>query len=92
MKTDPITEQQVLEALREVPAARWGQVIKYLESLRSPPLSAADEDTSIRTLGDLLGSDLVGLWKDRMDISDSHEYSRALRRRASRRKKESNAP
>ena len=37
------------------------------------------------TLGELLNSGLVGLWKDRTDIGDSVEYARELRRRASRR-------
>lgn len=39
-------------------------------------------------LKDLLESDLVGLWADRDDISDSVEYARSLRRRASRRNSE----
>jgi hypothetical protein len=37
------------------------------------------------SLGDLLKSDLVGMWADRTDIEDSVEYARELRRRASRR-------
>ena len=38
------------------------------------------------TLSDLLGSDIVGIWKDRTDIGDSVEYARALRKRVQRRK------
>ena len=38
------------------------------------------------TLGELLNSGLVGLWKDREDITDSVEFARELRKRASRRK------
>ena len=34
------------------------------------------------TAADLLNSPLVGLWKDRTDITDSAEYARQLRRRA----------
>lgn len=37
------------------------------------------------TLGELLESGLVGLWKDRDDITDSVEFARELRKRASRR-------
>jgi hypothetical protein len=37
------------------------------------------------SLGDLLNSDLVGMWEDRTDIEDSVEFARNLRRRASRR-------
>jgi hypothetical protein len=37
------------------------------------------------TLGDLLASGLVGLWRDRSDIADSEEFARALRESAERR-------
>jgi hypothetical protein len=37
------------------------------------------------SLGALLESGLVGLWANRTDISDSVEFARDLRRRASRR-------
>lgn len=36
-------------------------------------------------LGDIVDSELAGLWADREDIQDSGEYARELRRRASRR-------
>jgi hypothetical protein len=39
------------------------------------------------TLGDLLGSGLVGLWSDRKDIQDSVEFARALRQAAERRRR-----
>ena len=32
------------------------------------------------TMGELLKTDLVGLWKDRTDIGDSVEFTRQLRR------------
>ncbi|MBI5671572.1 MAG: hypothetical protein HZC41_26570 [Chloroflexi bacterium] len=37
------------------------------------------------TLGEILKSDLIGMWADREDITDSVEFARELRRRASRR-------
>ena len=37
------------------------------------------------SLGEILDSDLVGMWAERSDIGDSVEYARELRRRASRR-------
>jgi hypothetical protein len=92
MSTEPVTEQQILQVLRQVPSGRWDEVVHFLEGLRSVPVSPESGDQPIRTLGDLLKSDLLGLWKDRPDISDNHEFARALRRRASRREKESNAP
>ncbi|MCC6446145.1 MAG: hypothetical protein IT210_22170 [Armatimonadetes bacterium] len=38
-----------------------------------------DSETSLKTVGDLLESGLVGIWKDRVDIGDSVEYARHLR-------------
>jgi hypothetical protein len=38
------------------------------------------------TLGDLLNSDIVGMWKDRTDIGDSVEYARKLRKAVQRRR------
>lgn len=37
------------------------------------------------TAGELLKSDIIGMWKDRTDIKDSVEFARTLRERASRR-------
>jgi hypothetical protein len=37
-------------------------------------------------LGDLLKSDVVGMWADRTDIGDSVEYARELRKRVQRRR------
>lgn len=39
------------------------------------------------TLGDLLASGLVGMWKDRADITDSVEFARMLRQEAEGRKR-----
>jgi hypothetical protein len=36
----------------------------------------------ISTLGELLNSELFGLWHDRTDITDSVEFARQLRRDA----------
>ena len=34
------------------------------------------------TLGDLLHSEFFGMWRDRTDITDSHEFARQLRQNA----------
>ncbi len=39
------------------------------------------------TARQLLNSGLIGLWKDRTDITDSAEYARQLREQAQRRQK-----
>lgn len=36
------------------------------------------------TVGELLRSNVVGMWKDRKDIKDSAKYARELRERAQR--------
>ena len=38
------------------------------------------------TLGDLLNSELVGIWQDRTDIGDSVQYARKLRKAVQRRR------
>ncbi len=40
---------------------------------------------AVRTLGDLLASDYVGMWQERTDIHDSAEFARQLREAAWRR-------
>lgn len=45
------------------------------------------EEMPVSTLGDLLNSGVVGLWKDRTDIGDSVEYARKLRKAVQRRRR-----
>jgi hypothetical protein len=70
-----VSEQMILDALRQAPVERWGAVLSFIENLKSgePP---------VYTAGDLLQSGLVGLWADRDDIGDSIEFARRLRREA----------
>ena len=67
-----LDEQAIINALRQVPAERWGDVLSFLDALRNaePP---------IRTGEDLIRSPLVGLWADRDDLGDGREYARELR-------------
>jgi hypothetical protein len=44
------------------------------------------EHRTTMTLGDLLKSGIVGMWKDRGDIKDSSEFARKLRKKAETRK------
>ncbi|MCI0398123.1 MAG: hypothetical protein L0332_27785 [Chloroflexi bacterium] len=81
-----VTEEQILEELRELEPEKWFEVsdfigyLKYRES-RKP---AADELHPFTAL-DLLQSELVGLWADRDDMDDSLTFARQLRQRAERR-------
>ena len=81
------SEQQVLDALRQVPAEQWGDVVRFLEELKSPSGTPPGEVAGppIHTVADLLKSDLVGLWAGRTDITDSREYARKLRYEAEHR-------
>jgi hypothetical protein len=69
---EAVTEQMIVDALRQVPPERWDEVLRFLDILKGagPP---------IRTAADLLNSELVGLWADRTDIGDSREFARRLR-------------
>ena len=67
--------ERLLDSLRQVPAERWGEVMRFLEGLKgaAPP---------IRTGADLLRAGLIGLWGDRDDLGDSREFARRLRQQA----------
>jgi hypothetical protein len=64
--------------------------VKIPDDFPSGPVEVEIRQPQIQgvSLGDLLNSDLVGMWEDRTDIEDSVELARKLRRRASRRKLE----
>jgi hypothetical protein len=83
-----ITEQSILEALRRLPQERWTDVLNFIQSQGLP--SAKSEATGSRpmTADDLLASGLVGMWKDRTDIGDNHEFARQLREQAQTRDRE----
>ena len=74
-----LDEQAIINALRQVPAERWGEVLSFLDTLRNaePP---------IRTGSDLSRSPLIGLWADRDDLGDGREYARELRSQAESRR------
>jgi hypothetical protein len=70
----PIDERAILDSLRQVPAERWGEVLRFLKTLGG--------SSPIRTGSDLLESDLVGSWADRDDLGDGQEFARQLRSQA----------
>lgn len=82
-----VNEQAILDALHRVPHDQWGQILAYIESLRSGDETVTGEKRAM-TAADLLNSDLVGLWADRADIGDSREFARRLREQAQRREHE----
>ena len=83
-----VTEQSIVEALRRLPQDRWADVLSFIES--QAPASGTTEATGGRlmTASDLLNFGLVGMWKDRTDIQDNHEFARQLREQAQTRSRE----
>lgn len=81
-------ESLILESLRRLDPARWDEVLDFIAFLQS---RAAKPAPAIRTARDLLNSELVGLWADRADISDSLDFARHLRQQAERRSGASSA-
>lgn len=64
--------------IRNLPVQKGQQVevlLLFTPSAKRPRLTARQ----------LLSSDLIGLWKDRTDITDSVAYARQLREQAQRR-------
>jgi hypothetical protein len=76
--TIPADHRLVVEVPPEIPAGPAEVVVTAL---------APGEAGPAWTLGDLLGSGLVGLWSDRKDIQDSVEFARALRKAAEGRRR-----
>ncbi len=76
--TIPPDHRLVVDVPPEIPAGPAEVVVTAL----APAVAGR-----VWTLGDLLGSGLVGLWSDRKDIEDSVEFARALRRAAERRRR-----
>ena len=68
----PPSEGAIVDALHHVPSSRWGEVLEFVESLRT-------HVPAILTAADLARSDLVGLWGDRDDLDDPRDFARRLR-------------
>ena len=51
-------------------------------------VAVTKESRGTSTIGDLLNSEIFGMWSDRTDIEDSADYARSLRERAWKRLKE----
>ncbi len=76
--TIPADHRLVLEVPPQIPAGPAEGMVTAL---------APGEAGRVWTLGDLLGSGLIGLWSDREDIQDSVEFARALRKAAEGRRR-----
>lgn len=82
--TATIEESQVVNALRALRQEQWPEVLDFIGYLRYRQGAAPPTSAQLTAL-DLAQSDVVGLWADRTDITDSLEFARRLRSRAERR-------
>ena len=91
MAAETVSEQSIVEELRRIPQERWREVLALIRSLQSGRQPSTAE-RPILTGADLLGSDLIGMWAGRTDITDSLEFARQLRRAAEHRQGMTDAP
>lgn len=82
--TATIEESQVLNALRALQQEQWPAVLDFIGYLRYRS-EAAPSAAAHLTAIDLAQSDVVGLWADRTDITDSLDFARQLRSKAQHR-------
>ena len=85
MSTADVTPELILSAMQHVPLERWGEVLHVIESLQSSERSAAAAASPVRTGTDLRNSVLIGIWAERSDLGNGHEFARELRRQAEQR-------
>jgi hypothetical protein len=81
MADNTVSEQTIVEELHRIPEERWVEVLAFIRSLQ-PGRQESVAEKPILTAGDLLNSDLIGMWADRTDIGDSREFARRLREQA----------
>lgn len=82
--TATIEETQVLNALRALKQEEWPEVLDFIGYLRHRNKAAPPGHPQLTAL-DLAQSDLVGIWADRTDVTDSLDFARQLRDKAERR-------
>ena len=85
MSSARITPQEILEAIQRVPEECWPAILQVIDSLQREAASERKSPLAVRTGTDLRGSELIGIWADRTDITDSRDFARGLRREAERR-------
>lgn len=93
MTTERVTREQVLEELQDLEPGRWFEVVDFIGYLKQrASRERAELGPRELTARDLLQSEIVGLWADREDISDSLTFARQLRQQAEHRQGRSDDP
>jgi hypothetical protein len=87
MQSAAVTEQEVLAELKELEPGKWAEVLDFIGYLKHRASTSRKDQAHSRelTARELLDSELVGLWAERRDISDSTAFARRLRHRAEHR-------
>jgi hypothetical protein len=85
MSLPDVTPDQILNAMQHVPTGRWGEALRAIENLQSVAGSTLPSASAVRTGCDLRDSALIGIWADRNDVANNHQFARELRRRAEQR-------
>ena len=79
MTAERVTQEQVLEELQDLEPGRWFEVVDFIGYLKAQTnRERAGLGSRELTARDLLQSEVVGLWADREDISDSLTFARRL--------------
>jgi hypothetical protein len=74
-----------LEAIQSIPEERWPAILQVIDGLQRESAPVLKSPSPARIGTDLRDSELIGIWADRTDITDSREFARGLRREAERR-------
>ncbi len=85
MSLPSVTSDDILSAMQNVPVSRWAEALDAIKALQAPSAPSLNQSRPIRTGMDLRDSELIGIWADRSDITDSCEFARELRRQAEQR-------
>ena len=81
MAAEIVNEQTILAELHQVPQDCWENVLAFIRSLRQAAPATADTKRAL-SAAELLQSGLVGMWANRTDLGDRHEFARRLREQA----------
>lgn len=84
MPQSNVTSEQILDAIQRVPVQRWGEVLHVIEGFQDSRPTAS-LSSPVQTGTDLRDSELIGIWADRADITNSQEFASEMRRRAEQR-------
>jgi hypothetical protein len=91
MTIKEVSQERIIEELRDLEPSRWHEVLDFIGYLKHlANVEGGRTHPHKMTAHDLLQSDLMGIWADRADITDSLSFARQLRHRAEHRQEAAN--